>query len=89
MSTTDIENVNVTAFDPMPTPEDIHSRLPLSLTAAHTVMHGRATLRAILERTDPRLFASSAPARSTTRSPASITPAASRRWPTKSAARCS
>ena len=48
MSTIDIENVNVTAFDTMPTPEDIHSRLPLSLTAAHTVMHGRATLHGIL-----------------------------------------
>ena len=56
MSTIDIENVNVTAFDTMPTPEDIHSRLPLSLAAAHTVMHGRATLRGNLERTDPLLF---------------------------------
>ena len=56
MSTIDIENVNVTAFDTMPTPEEIHSRLPLSLAAARTVMHGRDTLRGILERDDPRLF---------------------------------
>lgn len=56
MSTIDIENVNVTAFDTMPTPEEIHSRLPLSLAAARTVMHGRDTLRGILERNDPRLF---------------------------------
>ena len=27
MSTIDIENVNVTAFDTMPTPEEIHSRV--------------------------------------------------------------
>ena len=56
MSTIDIENVNVAAFDTMPTPEEIHSRLPISLTAARTVMHGRDLQRRILERKDHRLF---------------------------------
>ncbi len=56
MSTIDIENVNVTAFDTMPAPEEIHARLPLSLEAAKTVMHGRDLLRKILDRKDPRLF---------------------------------
>ena len=56
MSTIDIENVNVSAFDTMPAPEDIHARLPLSLKAAKTVMHGRDLLRKILDRKDHRLF---------------------------------
>ncbi len=56
MTTHDIENVNVTAFDTMPTPEEIHARLPISDKAARTVTHGRNLLRKILERKDHRLF---------------------------------
>lgn len=56
MSHLDLENVNVTAFDPMPTPGELHSRLPLSAKAAETVQHGRDALRNILDRKDPRLF---------------------------------
>ena len=52
-----IENVNVTAFDPMPSPEEIHARLPLSEHAAQTVLRGREILRGILDRKDPRIFA--------------------------------
>jgi 3-deoxy-7-phosphoheptulonate synthase len=52
----DIENINVSAFDPMPSPEEIHARLPLSPKAAQTVMRGRDALRNILERQDHRLF---------------------------------
>jgi 3-deoxy-7-phosphoheptulonate synthase len=55
-TTLDIENINVSAFDPMPSPEEIHARLPLSPKAAQTVMHGRDALRNILERKDHRLF---------------------------------
>ncbi|MBS1142725.1 MAG: 3-deoxy-7-phosphoheptulonate synthase [Proteobacteria bacterium] len=54
--THDIENVNVTAFDAMPSPEEIHARLPLSEKAAKTVTHGRNLLRNILDRKDPRMF---------------------------------
>ena len=56
MTTKDIENVNVTAFDTMPTPEEIHARLPISDKAAKTVTHGRNLLRKILDRKDHRLF---------------------------------
>ena len=56
MTTQNIENVNVTAFDTMPTPEEIHARLPISDKAAKTVTHGRNLLRKILDRKDHRLF---------------------------------
>ena len=54
--TPEIENVNVLEFDPMPSPEEIHARVPLSQDATRTVMQGREALRNILERKDPRLF---------------------------------
>jgi 3-deoxy-7-phosphoheptulonate synthase len=56
MTTHHIDNINVTAFDEMPTPEEIHARLPLSEKAAKTVTHGRHLLRNILDRKDHRLF---------------------------------
>jgi len=56
VGTPDIENVNVTDFDPMPSPEEIHARVPLSEKAARTVMQGREALRNILDRKDARLF---------------------------------
>jgi len=57
MTTLHIENINVTAFDSMTTPEELHARLPLSAAAADTVMRGREALRNILDRKDRRLFA--------------------------------
>ncbi len=56
MTTQNIENINVTAFDAMPTPEEIHARLPLSTKAAKTVTHGRNLLHKILDRKDHRVF---------------------------------
>jgi len=56
MNSSDLENINVVSFDAMPTPNELHARLPLSEQAAHTVKSGRETLRAILERRDKRLF---------------------------------
>jgi 3-deoxy-7-phosphoheptulonate synthase len=50
------ENINVTSFAAMPTPEDLHARMPLSDRAARTVMQGREALRNILDRKDPRMF---------------------------------
>ncbi len=50
------ENLNIEAFDAMPTPEEIHARLPLSEKAAQAVVDGRRTLERILDRKDPRLF---------------------------------
>jgi len=51
-----LENINVTSFASMPTPEELHAKLPLSEKASDTVTKGRADLRAILERKDKRLF---------------------------------
>jgi 3-deoxy-7-phosphoheptulonate synthase len=56
MNTPDIENINVTSFAPMPTPAELHARLPLTDSAFDTVMQGREALRNIIDRTDPRLF---------------------------------
>ena len=52
----DIENVNVTRFDAMPSPEDVHARVPLSDQAVKTVRQGRQTLRDVLDRKDHRLL---------------------------------
>lgn len=54
--TPDIENTNVTSFATMPSPVELHQKLPLTDTAFTTVMRGRETLRNILDRKDKRLF---------------------------------
>ncbi len=51
-----LQNVNVASSDLLATPEEVKRRLPLTDRAADTVMRSRETLRAILERRDPRLF---------------------------------
>ncbi|HAT33353.1 MAG TPA: 3-deoxy-7-phosphoheptulonate synthase [Janthinobacterium sp.] len=56
MNTPDIENINVTSFAPMPSPEALHAKLPLSDLAFETVMQGREALRNIIDRKDSRLF---------------------------------
>ncbi len=56
MTTFNVENVNVISFDAMPTPEDLHFRLPLSEAAGTAVTRGREALRNILERKDHRMF---------------------------------
>lgn len=56
MNSHDLENINVSSFDAMPTPVDLHTRLPLSERAANVVNEGRVALRNILEGTDKRLF---------------------------------
>ncbi|WP_019142304.1 3-deoxy-7-phosphoheptulonate synthase [Noviherbaspirillum massiliense] len=50
------ENLNVTAFDAMPSPQELHARLPLSDKAAATVVQGREALKNILDRKDSRMF---------------------------------
>jgi len=50
------ENLNVLAFDPMPSPQEVLGAVPITEGAAATVLAGRATLEAILDRRDPRLF---------------------------------
>ena len=56
MTTLDIDNINVSAFDPMPSPEEILARVPLPPIAADVVMRSREVLRHILDRSDHRLF---------------------------------
>jgi 3-deoxy-7-phosphoheptulonate synthase len=51
-----LENLNITAFDLMPSPEEIHTRVPISDKAAEIVFDGRETIKRILDRKDPRLF---------------------------------
>jgi 3-deoxy-7-phosphoheptulonate synthase len=51
-----LENLNITALDLMPSPEDIHARVPISDHASTTVYEGRETIKRILDRKDPRLF---------------------------------
>ena len=51
-----LENINVVGLDAMPTPAEVHAAAPITPAAARTVEAGRATLRAILERRDPRPF---------------------------------
>ena len=50
------ENLNVVAFEPMPTPEEIHTRVPLTEGAVSSVIAGRRAIEAILDRRDPRTF---------------------------------
>jgi 3-deoxy-7-phosphoheptulonate synthase len=56
MTTEPLDNVNVSGMEDMPTPEAVQTAVPLSPAAGDTVTRGRATVRAILDRTDPRLF---------------------------------
>lgn len=51
-----LENINVVGLDAMPTPSAVHALAPLGPAAEQTVSQGRAQLRAILERRDPRPF---------------------------------
>jgi 3-deoxy-7-phosphoheptulonate synthase len=50
------ENLNVLAFDLMPSPDEIKARSPLDDRAARTVVESRRVLEAILDGRDPRIF---------------------------------
>ena len=50
------ENLNIEIFDAMPTPEEIHARVPLSEAAEKSVLAARRAIEAILDRRDPRLL---------------------------------
>ena len=51
-----LENVRIGAFDLMPSPEEIHARVPLSEKAADTIFASREAIKGILDRKDPRIF---------------------------------
>jgi 3-deoxy-7-phosphoheptulonate synthase len=50
------ENLNIESFDTMPTPEEIHARVPITEAAEKSVVAGRRAIEAILDRRDPRVF---------------------------------
>lgn len=50
------ENLNVAAFDHMPSPEEIKARIPMTERAAASVVAGRKAIMDILDRNDPRVF---------------------------------
>jgi len=56
MTTEQLENLYISALDPMPTPRDLHAALPITPSARETVLSARKALNAILDRKDPRLF---------------------------------
>ena len=43
------ENLNIEAFDNMPTPGEIHARVPITEAAEKSVVAARAALEAILD----------------------------------------
>ena len=51
-----IENLNIISCTRLITPRELKERLPISERAAQSVIHGRETLKQILEREDNRLF---------------------------------
>ena len=52
----DIDDVNVESIQPLVTPAELKAELPLNNNAYQTVLHGRETVRNILDGTDKRLF---------------------------------
>ena len=51
-----LNNVNVAALDVLPTPEEIKRQLPVTETAAATVLTARQTVQNILDHQDHRVF---------------------------------
>jgi 3-deoxy-7-phosphoheptulonate synthase len=51
-----VENLNIESHSVLITPEDLKNKLPISETAAATVMEGRQVIRDILDGKDKRLF---------------------------------
>ena len=56
MSFPSTENLNVVSFEAMPSPQELHQRVPLADAGAQFVAAARATLCRVLDRSDPRLL---------------------------------
>ena len=56
MSVVQTENLNIAAFDHMPSPEEIKARVPMTVPANAAVVAGRKAVMDILDRRDPRVF---------------------------------
>ena len=55
------ENLRVKSITRLPTPQDLKASLPLSASAEKTVLESRAAIRAVLDRSDPRLLVITGP----------------------------
>ena len=56
MTNSSIDDLNLVSQEVLISPEALKAELPLNEAAAHTVTEGRATIRKILDREDPRLM---------------------------------
>ena len=56
ISASDIDDVNIQSMIPLVTPAQLKAELPLTETAYQTVLHGRETIRNILDGKDKRIF---------------------------------
>ncbi len=56
MSESPIDNLNVLAQEPLPTPAEVKAAQPLTATGQQTIEAGRKTVEAILDGQDPRLL---------------------------------
>ena len=52
----DIDDVNLQSIHPLVTPAELKTELPLTESAYQTVLHGRETIRNILDGKDKRIF---------------------------------
>ncbi|ACL65190.1 phospho-2-dehydro-3-deoxyheptonate aldolase [Anaeromyxobacter dehalogenans 2CP-1] len=50
------EDLNIAAFDLMPSPDEVKARIPITEEAVRTVVEGRRAIEAILDGRDPRMF---------------------------------
>jgi len=51
-----LENLNIASLEVMPSPAEIHARVPISDQATETVFPARETIKRILDRADHRIF---------------------------------
>lgn len=56
MTDTRVEDLNIESNTPLVSPDALKAEMPISEAAAEAVMQGRAVIRDILDRKDPRLF---------------------------------
>ncbi|MBK6286559.1 MAG: 3-deoxy-7-phosphoheptulonate synthase [Gammaproteobacteria bacterium] len=56
MSERSVENINVGAFEPLITPDQLKREIPLSAAVCESVLRARSTIRDILDGNDHRLF---------------------------------
>ena len=56
LTQSDIDDVNIESIQPLVTPAELKTELPLTENAYQTVLRGRETIRNILDGKDKRLF---------------------------------